>query len=84
MASLENIENLVTELERRGISTDPHWVQGYEKRDNHLSGALREAAMNWSDLPAEVEMLLDEAAEVLDDAHEDWLSNRVAMARLLI
>lgn len=80
MASLKNIDTMTQTLMSKGFKyeeTCPPWVKGYSKRENHLSGALREAAMNWSHLPREVEALLDEAAETLDDAHEEWLEDKL-------
>lgn len=73
MASMTKIERMREYLEDRGHETEPKWIRGYEDRKMHLSGDLREAVMNWSDLPPEVEALLYEAAETLDDAHEEWL-----------
>ena len=68
MANIGRIDELVGQVGR-----EPDFVRGYKPRDCHLSGALREAAENYSGLPNEVISLLDEAAETLDDAHQDWL-----------
>ncbi len=86
MASMKRIEALATRLNHK----EPAWIRGYEKRDNHLSGALREAeALLWGDrtgvaheVLTEDELtlsgLLEEAAESLDDAHEEWLNLTLA------
>lgn len=74
MASLRKIEKMVQQAEKLNLPTTPDWIWGYRKRNQHLSGTLREAEENWN-LPDELSELLDEAAESLDDAHEEWLSN---------
>jgi hypothetical protein len=93
MASLKRIEALASRLNY----AEPKWVRGYpdEKRDNHLSGALREASDNvWGDktgvasevlTPEELALmgLLSEAAETLDDAHEEWLNTTLAARDLV-
>ena len=86
MASLHRIEEMRAELENNNIPTEPDWVFGYHKPDRitmHLSGRLREAAINCSSLPPVIEELLDEAAETLDDAHEEWLQERLLRLRSL-
>ena len=80
-------------LEARLNSTGPKWVRGTAERDNHLSGALREMAdevcgiKNPSIFEAALEVavreLLDEAAEALDDAHEEWLNTQLAARDLV-
>ena len=85
MASLQRIEEMQTELRSYNMPTEPDWVFGYHKPDRitmHLSGRLREAAM-WSGLPPLIEELLEEAAETLDDAHEEWLQDRLLRLRRL-
>ncbi len=85
MASLQRIEAMRAELENNSIPTEPNWVFGYHKPDRitmHLSGRLREAAME-ANLPPLIEALLDEAAETLDDAHEEWLQERLLRLRSL-
>jgi len=91
MASLKRIEALASRLNYK----EPAWIRGYEKRDNHLSGALREAqAIIWGDrtgvahevLTADeltITGLLEEAAETLDDAHEEWLNTTLAARDLV-
>ena len=81
MASLERIERLTERLDDR----EPSWVRGYRKRDNHLSGALRDIEERMSDpdislddIELEIRQLLEEAAETLDDAHENWLDIQLA------
>jgi hypothetical protein len=85
MANLRRIEEMRTKLENYKISTEPSWIRGYASSENkmHLSGILREASMNWHQLPPEIERLLDEAAEALDDAHEEWLENKLIAYRRL-
>lgn len=85
MASLRRIEEMRAELENFEIPTEPSWIRGYASSKNkmHLSGILREASMNWHQLPPEIEHLLDEAAETLDDAHEEWLENKLLAYRRL-
>lgn len=84
MASLKRIEEMRAELENHQIPTEPSWIRGYASSETkmHLSGILREAAMNYNVLP-EIEHLLDEAAETLDDAHEEWLENKLIAYRRL-
>lgn len=83
MANLMNIERMRVELENNDLPTEPKWVRGLQMGNMHLSGVLREASMNWSNLPPEIEALLDEAAETLDDAHEEWLMDRLMKFRSL-
>ena len=81
MASLMAMEWLRQSLRDKGLETEPDWIKGYETRTMHLSGELREAAMNWSNLPPEIEALLDEAAECLDDAHTEWMQAQLEQWR---
>lgn len=82
MASLEMIEK----LDQRLNGKEPAWIRGYSKRDNHLSGALREMAdevmsnpdISLDDIEMNIRELLEEAAETLDDAHENWLNLQLA------
>ena len=81
MASLKRIE----ELDERLDGKEPAWIRGYTKRDNHLSGALREMQermqdpdISLDDIECDIQSLLEEAAETLDDAHENWLNLQVA------
>lgn len=85
MASLRRIEEMRAELENHDIPTEPSWIRGYATSQHkmHLSGILREAEMEWSHLPPEIRHLLDEAAETLDDAHEEWLENKLIAYRRL-
>lgn len=90
MASMKRIEALASRLNY----AEPKWIRGYEERDNHLSGALREAeSLVWGDRTGvarevlsktEVQLLgiLEEAAETLDDAHEEWLNTTLAVRDL--
>ena len=85
MAELKKIEEMAHAIDYR----EPAWIRGYEKRENHLSGALREAIGDvWGDrtgkasdvlTPAELTLtsLLEEAAETLDDAHQEWLETDI-------
>lgn len=85
MASLRRIEELMAELQKYHIPTEPSWIRGYMKSSiskKHLSGRLREASED-KNLPMEIECLLDEAAETLDDAHEEWLENKLIAYRRL-
>jgi len=77
MASLKRIEELTIELDGKR----PHWTEGINspivsKLD--LSGQLREyAESTLVDRGSTLFGLLFSAAEALDDAHEEWLSNRL-------
>jgi hypothetical protein len=76
-------------MENRGLKTAPKWVWGETQRDCHLSGELREASGEvWGgkvgvafEVLTEKELklvcLLEEAAEALDDAHEEWMENQL-------
>lgn len=93
MASLKRIEALATRLNHE----EPKWIRGYsdEHRISHLSGALREASLDvWGHrtgvahevlTPEELALtsLLDDAAEALDDAHEEWLNMTLAARDLV-
>ena len=84
MASLQRIE----ELDSRLNGKEPAWIRGYpdKKREQHLSGALREMAdevmsnpdLSLDDIEMDIRYLLSEAAETLDDAHEEWLNTQLA------
>lgn len=83
MAELQRIE----ELDARLNGKEPAWIRGYSKRENHLSGELREMADSMmgydpAQMPGSNELklreLLTEAAETLDDAHENWLNLTLA------
>lgn len=84
MASLKRIEDLA----RRINYAQPSWIEGEWKDSGiHLSGRLRMIAnMIEPDVKVEDEngakyrlaALLDEVAEVLDDAHEEWLNTQLA------
>lgn len=83
MAQLRKIEEYI---QRLGDDKEPGWVRGYTTRDNHLSGALREMGdeimgdpdVNLDDIEGNIRSLLEEAAETLDDAHQNWLSLQLA------
>jgi len=86
MASINQIERLSIRLGVREHNTDASWVKGYQKRDCHLSGSLREMAdeimsnpdISLDDIEMNIRELLTEAAECLDDAHQEWLSLQLA------
>lgn len=82
MAELKKIEEMAHAIDYR----EPAWIRGYEKRDNHLSGALRSLGhvlpadlMHTDDDGNDVSIgaLLEEAAETLDDAHQAWLEQDI-------
>lgn len=84
MASLKNIEHMIARLNEMGdYTTTPDWMQGLPitgVADMHFSGQLRDLASELWDNP-EMQRVADmmfEAAERLDDAHEDWLARRVS------
>lgn len=74
-------------LEKLDLPSEPAWVYGTSERDNHLSGALRDAAdAVWGPRTGTAHLvltadeltlveLLSEAAETLDDAHEEWMED---------
>ena len=79
MANLKTIEELAKRIGYR----EPTWVKGpYTDSDQHLSGRLRSVAeemltdkvvADTSGTEYRLKQLLIDAAETLDDAHEDWL-----------
>jgi len=81
------MEKMRQRLERLDLPSEPAWVYGTTKRDNHLSGALRDAAdavwgprtgiahLVLTDEELKLVELLSEAAETLDDAHEEWMED---------
>ena len=78
---IERIES----LEARLNGKEPKWLRGTEKRENHLSGALREMTdlmcnpdLSLDEIEMNIRELMDEAAEALDDAHEEWLNTQLA------
>ena len=86
MARLKTIEEL---QDRLGYEHEPNWIRGYTEREQHLSGALREAidTLIWKNRSAQEGLtkdeqaltdLFEEAAETLDDAHQEWLSLQLA------
>ena len=93
MASLKNIENMISELTLHRIQTTPKWIKRVDSTVSsagHVSGQLREAGdLLWdndglsvhelNDLSA----LLGDAAEQFDDAHEEWLEHRIQLIRSL-
>lgn len=90
MASLKRIEELSQRLGCDAYGIEPKWIRGYTKRDNHLSGALRNIEERMSDpdislddIEMDIRALLEEAAETLDDAHEEWLNNQLAARDLI-
>jgi hypothetical protein len=84
MGLIERIDALQDRLNGK----EPEWVRGFKssKRDNHLSGALREMAdevmsnpdISLDDIEMNIRELLEEAAETLDEAHEEWLNTQLA------
>ena len=89
MASLTNIE----ELSGRYGDGFPSWVHGQGEMHSpmsytqHLSGRLRNLWIDYdlnhapdeqSEDVKKVVALLEEAAETLDDAHEEWLVDKLA------
>jgi hypothetical protein len=91
MANLKRIERLEERLEgmvEKG--TQPKWIYGQEPEPgvlddgtlafrSHLSGQIREYAENTAGLDGETTNLLFNAAETLDDAHEEWLGMRISL-----
>ena len=86
MAELRKIEDMSYKLDY----AEPAWIRGYAEpeRENHLSGALREAIdeLIWKNRSAQEGLnkdeaalaeLLEEAAETLDDAHQEWLEREL-------
>lgn len=72
-ANLENIERLTEELD----GALPDWVPAIIDGP-HFSGYLRELSYGIEDWLGDI---LDEAAERLDQAHEEWAMNEVAKRR---
>ena len=89
MAELKKIETMIDQLATYVCMarTEPDWIRGYEKRDNHLSGALRSLGNMIDDKlmftdedgnDTNLSAILEEAAETLDDAHQEWLEQQLA------
>jgi hypothetical protein len=81
VASLQRIQeitdHLMIDCRKTYEETLPKWIRGYDnQREMHLSGELREATFR-EDVPDDILALLDEAAETLDDAHEEWLERQI-------
>ena len=84
MASLKRIEELRIHLETENLTTDPQWILGMQtdppSEVGHISGQLRETSdAIWDndgltvDELNSISVLLSEAAERLDDAHQEWM-----------
>ena len=98
MASLKRIEELVNLLESKGFEADPDWIKGVKLNDipgaerqtielgidhgMHISGQLRELSDSFFNSNRFLSVLLAEAAEQFDDAHEAWLEEMVARHKL--
>lgn len=79
MASLKRIESMTNYLTYRGLVSAPPWILGVLNEEMHISGELRklsDALWARNDELTEVSILLTEAAEKLDDAHEEWLEEQ--------
>lgn len=67
-------------LKEHGLNTEPEWIEGI--KEGHISGELRERAFslipqNSDNTIIELADLLIEAAERLDDAHEEWMEREL-------
>lgn len=77
MASLKKIEELTEWLEKWNWNPNPEWIKGTEETGTtHISGQLREKSDELWATDQDTSILLGEAAEKLDDAHEEWLENQ--------
>jgi hypothetical protein len=94
MASLKNIEILTQELQKHDIPTEPPWILAIDSAVSdagHISGQLREASdivwdndrLTAEELNHQLSILLGEAAEQLDDAHEEWLFDKLRATQCL-
>ena len=95
MASMKRIERLIEHLAKTHNDTsEPTWVRWpYKDGETCLSGRCRQISnmLHDSDLKVVDEggrtyglaELMDDLAEALDDAHEDWLNMRVAARSVL-
>lgn len=59
------------------LNPRPWWILATEGNGD-ISGQLRDATFR-EDVPIGVIDLLDEAAERLDDAHEEWMMNKLGL-----
>lgn len=76
MASLKRMEKMRQILEQWGMETEPKWILRTDGEPGHISGQLRELSDEIWDSSHDDQMasiLISEAAEQIDDAHEDWL-----------
>ena len=63
------------------LNPNPPWILGIdEEAGQHISGELREASDQLFNTPGGLgyfSELLGEAAEKLDDAHEEWMEEQL-------
>ena len=62
-----------------GMDPEPSWVKGYENGYDgpHISGQMRELSDELWGNNQEASIMLAEAAERIDDAHEEWMTERL-------
>lgn len=86
MASLKKIEQLAQNLLAQGIDPNPDWIKGLEPNphDMHISGQMREMSDHILQFAycKPYSILLGEAAERLDDAHEEWMTQQIPLRTL--
>lgn len=67
-------------LESMGIAPDPSWILATDG-PGHISGEMREKSDDmWRfDHENSAAILLGEAAERLDEAHEEWMMDKLGI-----
>jgi hypothetical protein len=82
------MEKLRLELEKLGLNPEPKWILGIDTSwHTHISGQMRESSDDIWDIetwgavasPRDIAILLGEAAEQIDDAHQEWMENQLML-----
>ena len=78
MAELAKIEKMRIQMEALGMNPNPLWILGTQTGplyNGHISGEMREMSDKIRQFAycKPQAILLAEAAERLDDAHQDWM-----------
>lgn len=71
-------------MEHLGLDPEPAWIKGIDtgvagQEDMHISGQMRELSddIYRHDQDNSASILLGEAADRLDDAHEQWMEDQL-------
>lgn len=62
----------------KGMNPDPSWILRTDGEDGHISGQLRDRSddlwHNTDNTIRELCILMEETADQIDDAHEQWMN----------